>query len=157
MKERFKAPTAVFILLERNNEGIHEILLQKRQNTGYKNGWWDCAASGHVEKGESMTTAAAREAKEEIGIDVKPEDLKFSLLSHVYFEKFEKTDVTYNYVYFFVEKFHGEPQIKEPEKCSDLCWFPINKLPEKLIPDRKQSIMDYLGGKNYNEMGWTKE
>ena len=54
MKERFKTPSAVFLLLMRNNNGIEEILMQKRKNTGYCDGYYDLCVGGHVESFESM-------------------------------------------------------------------------------------------------------
>lgn len=70
MKERYQSKVVVFLILTRNINGKKEILLQKRCNTGYMDGKYDCACSGHLEKGESLSMAVAREAKEEIGIDV---------------------------------------------------------------------------------------
>lgn len=49
--ERFVTRMAVFVCV-RNQKG--EILLQQRTNTGYLDGYWDFAASGHVEYGESV-------------------------------------------------------------------------------------------------------
>ena len=48
--ERFKTPSASMLILGRWNHGKLEILLQKRQNTGYMDGYYDFAASGHIEK-----------------------------------------------------------------------------------------------------------
>ncbi|MET0977876.1 MAG: NUDIX domain-containing protein, partial [Paeniglutamicibacter terrestris] len=39
-----------------------QVLLQLRQNTGFLDGHWACAAAGHVEAGESASAAAVREA-----------------------------------------------------------------------------------------------
>jgi len=62
----FRALSAVFpVLLKAGGDG----LLHRRQNTGYMDGLWDFAGSGHVDGGET-----ARECREELGISVRPED-----------------------------------------------------------------------------------
>ena len=60
MRERYKTASAVMLLLLRERNGRQEILLQKRRNTGYADGMWDCGAAGHVEAGETMRAAMAR-------------------------------------------------------------------------------------------------
>ena len=52
--EKFKVPVAVVVLIARNVGGKEQILLQRRQNTGFGDGMWDFACSGHVEDGESL-------------------------------------------------------------------------------------------------------
>ena len=41
--EKFRVPVAVVVLIERNVGGIKQILLQRRQNTGFGDGMWDFA------------------------------------------------------------------------------------------------------------------
>jgi isopentenyldiphosphate isomerase len=58
-----------------NSKG--EFLIQKRQHD--KKGWagmWDCAAAGSAILGDSSMDAAIRETKEEIGLDIKSEELE---------------------------------------------------------------------------------
>ena len=52
-----------------------EILLQKRAATKVQEpGMWTCHG-GHISAGETPLTAVCRETKEEIGLDIKPEEL----------------------------------------------------------------------------------
>ncbi len=149
MKERFKTPNAVFVVLFREQGDNLETLLQKRQNTGFMDGHWDVAASGHVEKGESITQAAIREAQEEIGIEIKESDIKFA---GFYYNNFKT--VTYCHTYFDVRKYVGTPKINEPNKCSDIQWFSLKNLPDNMIEERKLSVFNYLSGKYFGEFGW---
>ena len=66
MKERYRTLSAVMLLLTKEENGKEQILLQKRKNTGYMDGHWDCSVSGHVEYMESMKMAMQRETKEEL-------------------------------------------------------------------------------------------
>jgi len=78
MSEKYFSRLAVnLVLLLNNKQNEKEILLQLRENTGYMDNMYDFACSGHVEKGESFSKALVREAKEEIGIEIKEEDLIF--------------------------------------------------------------------------------
>ena len=147
-KERFKAFSAVGLMLMRNNNGKEEILLQKRKNTGYCDGCYDFSATGHVEDGESMTSALIREAKEELNIDIKAEDIEFIALSH----RNEK-EIYYN-GYFKVLKWHGIPKINEPDKNEEIKWFDIDNLPKNLVPDRDRTISNYKNNIKYSEFGW---
>ncbi|MDD5376885.1 MAG: NUDIX domain-containing protein [Candidatus Gracilibacteria bacterium] len=54
-----------------------EVLIQQRASDKwpYPN-LWDFSAAGHVDSGEDFITGGLRETKEEIGLDVMPEDLK---------------------------------------------------------------------------------
>lgn len=116
-------------------------------------GFWDLSCSGHVEHGESMSVAAAREAKEELGVDIPPGNLKFFTLIH---KREEENDLTYYNAYFVCKEFDGEPRICEPEKCSELKWFDIDGLPDDLITDRRFALHAYLDGTFYIEYGWNK-
>ena len=151
MKERFKTNSAVILMLVREGENGKEILLQKRKNTGYSDGYYDYGACGHVEKNESMTMTICREAKEELDMDIEPKDLEFVCLIH------KKTEEIYNNGYFKAKKWKGEPKINEPEKNEELKWISINNLPDNIIEDRKQAIENYKNNIKYSEFGWDNK
>lgn len=55
-----------------------DILLQKRARTKTTHpGLWDMACAGHIAAGESSMEAALKELREELGVDLIPEDLTF--------------------------------------------------------------------------------
>lgn len=61
----------------RRNKDSAEILLQKRaQDKRTWPGKFDISAAGHIDLGEDPLTAAIREAKEEINLNIAPTDLK---------------------------------------------------------------------------------
>ena len=73
-------------------EGNKTYLLFQKRSTNVQNaGLYDSSSGGHIDKGEDALTAALRETKEEIGLNLVPEDLKFvcsyattKKLMHVY-------------------------------------------------------------------------
>jgi len=143
--ERFKTISSSYLLLIKNRK----ILLSRRYHTGYEDGKYSLPA-GHVEEGETLTQAAAREVKEESGLIIKPQDFK---LVHVMHRK--ETDIRVDF-FFIAEKWSGLPVNHELHKCDDLRWFPLNKLPPNTIPYIRQAIECYLDKKSYSETGWVK-
>jgi len=123
MSERFLTRQAIFVIC-RNDK--NEVLLERRENTGYLDGYWDFP-SGHVETGEGLREAAIRELKEETDLDSLIEDMKL-----VHIEQFFVDEDYVNYT-FHVRKFTGQPKIMEPDKCGDLEWFAIDDLPTKCV------------------------
>ena len=150
MKERYQSKVAVFLILTREVNGKTEILLQERYNTGYMDGKYDAACSGHLEKGESVSMALVREAKEEIGIDIDEKDLKFVELIHSYKED-------YINVFFTTKKYSGTPKIMEPDKCDDLRWFDIENLPENIFTRIKNVLININKGILYDDADFTHQ
>lgn len=149
--EVYKTPSAIILLLLRKVGDKTQVLLQRRQNTGFADGLWDFSCAGKVEIGETMTQTAVREAKEELGVTVAAENLQFAVLVH----KCDKPcNLIYYNAYFICTDFIGEPKICEPEKCSQIRWFDIDNLPDGLIDDRKGALKAYLNGLHYIEYGW---
>lgn len=67
---------ATHVWIWRNRGRNVEVLLQRRGKT--KSTWpglLDISAAGHIDLGEDPLQAAVRETKEELGIDINPEDL----------------------------------------------------------------------------------
>lgn len=143
-KERYKITPAVWLCLFRTNDnGEIEVLLQKRQNTGYMDDKYDLSVSGHLEPGETASQAVVREAKEEIGIEVALEDLEFLTISDNPVEQYLK-------LFFTAKRWKGTPQIMEPEKCSELLWAPLNKLPKQFCPTLLPVIRNIQQKKYYD-------
>lgn len=146
-KERFKLIPAVFLILKDNNG---KMLLSQRLNTGYGNGYYSLVA-GHVEDGESTVSAMVREAKEESDIAMQKDDLK---LVHVLHYTSDVDGYKSLMLFFETEKWKGEITNMEPEKCSDLSWFPIDNLPENTIPYVRHALECVRKGITYSEFGW---
>lgn len=146
MKIRHTTKIASFAILERDGQ----ILLARRCNTGYADGLYQMP-SGHVEADEYPVEAAAREAKEEVGVDIAVRDLEFVHASY----RINKVDGAGDYVDFFFKtnKWSGEPTNQEPEKCDELAWFSIHKLPENTVPVIKEVIAYIRDGKPFSEVG----
>lgn len=143
MEERYKSKIVVDLLLKRKNKNNkEEILLLLRQNTGYRDGYFDLPG-GHVDENEDLFTAMIREAKEEVGIDILRENMKMVHIYHHY-----KNDML-KFI-FSVNKYNGILVNNEPEKCKELKWFEMKNLPENIIPKIRDEILNIENGAFYS-------
>ena len=128
---RFTVVPAAYVVFLRGPEGAREVLLQLRRGTGYMDEHWACAAAGHVEEGESVYEAAAREAEEEVGVT----EVRLSPVCAMQRTNGTGLAIDERVDYFFAAtSWSGEPRIIEPEKCADLRWYPLDALPDPVVP-----------------------
>ncbi len=147
-EDRFKVRVAVLAIIQMDNK----VLLQKRINTGYMDGFYDLGAAGHLESGESLKMAMQREIKEELGVIVKLENINFVSIVH---KKDVESGLEYMYVYFKVKNFTDKPTIMEPNKNAALQWIDLNDLPANLISDRQTVLNNLTNDSFYDEFGWN--
>lgn len=119
-------PAAYVFLVEGDR-----VLLQLRANTGYYDGYWAAAAAGHVEAGESVLAAAARETSEELGIDVAAVDLEPLTSMHRTAQTGLAIDQRVDF-FFACRRWNGTPTLQEA-KAVDLRWFGLAALPERVV------------------------
>ncbi len=144
-KDRYKIITVVYLALIQDGK----VLLSRRFNTGYMDGKYGLP-SGHLEEGESLRQALIREVREEIAIILEPEDINVEHVMHILSP--DRADMAF---FFTANHFAGEPKNMEPEKCDDLNWFPLDSLPENIIPAVRQAIHCIRRRQFYSEFGWN--
>ncbi|GAB3807601.1 hypothetical protein GCM10028798_32440 [Humibacter antri] len=131
-EHRFALIPAAYLYLRRGDE----VLLQLRQNTGFMDGMWAAAAAGHLEPGETPAAAAIREAREELGITVHPQNL-------IPVTAMQRTDGTSTPReqrldwFFAATEWTGRPRVLEPAKCAGIGWFPLTEQPENTPPHER--------------------
>ena len=139
---------ASYLVLKKDNA----VLLARRHNTGYKDGYYFLVA-GHVEPGETFTQAIVREAKEEIGIIIHPDDVRVAHVMHRMsgadgdFE--ERIDI-----FLCADRWTGEIVNEEPDKCSALTWASIDNLPSDVVDFVRDALQKIGQGIGYSEWGW---
>ncbi len=142
MAPRFMVVPASYVLFMRHRGGRGEVLLQLRAGTGYMDGYWATAAAGHIELNESVFDAAKREANEELGITA----LALRPLCAMHRSRGEDPiDQRVDY-FLLATDWSGEPTIQEPDKCADLRWFPLDALPDPVVPHELHVIQNYRRG-----------
>lgn len=124
-----------------------EVLFGQRQNTGYEDGAWHLP-SGHLEAGESVVAALIREAEEEVGVIIDEHEAEFC---HVMHNSSSGGRVAF---FFTVHRWTGEPENREPDKCSGLRWFPLGALPEQLIPYCRAALESISVNDCFSSFGW---
>lgn len=142
--ERFKLVVAVHLILIENRK----ILLLRRYNTGYEDGNYSVVA-GHIDGNESVIKAMQREALEEAGIKIKEEDLEIVHVMHRKSEDRESID------YFLTCKsYEGEITIMEKDKCDELKFYNLDRLPINVIPYVRKGIEYYRNNIPFSIYGW---
>ena len=146
---RAKFPITVHLLFFRDDQ----VLLLRRFNTGYEDGNYSVPA-GHLDGGETVRMAAAREALEEIGVTIDIEDVAFASVMHrksndTLTGTSERVDL-----FVHIRGWDGEPFNAEPDKCDELRWCDIHSLPDNTIPYVKQAIHNFMNGIPFDEFGW---
>ncbi|MDQ4007441.1 MAG: NUDIX domain-containing protein [Actinomycetota bacterium] len=132
--ERFALVPASYVLLLRAGPGGSgdQVLLQRRQHTGFMDGFWAASAAGHVERGESCTAAVVREAREELGITVDPRDLRPLGAVHRTQDTDRPVDQRVDF-FFACRRWSGAAGLRE-KKASELGWFDVGALPDPVVP-----------------------
>lgn len=147
MKQRHTIIPASYLILNKDNK----IMLLRRQNSGFCDGMYSLIA-GHVDEGETFTQAIVREAKEEAGIEIKPENLELVHMMHrKSIDSEERIDA-----FFIAKSWEGEITNMEPHKCDDLSWFDLENLPDNTISYIKEVLEHINERKHYSEFGWDK-
>jgi ADP-ribose pyrophosphatase YjhB (NUDIX family) len=141
--KRTTFPATVHLLFLREGQ----ILLLRRCNTGYADGQYSLPA-GHLEGGETVLYAGVREAREELGLEIDPQAIRFSSVMHRR-EGDERVD-------FFLEVrgWPGEPVNAEPDKCDALHWVEVAALPANTVPYVRRAIQNHLQNVRFDEFGW---
>lgn len=145
-RERFKASSAVYVVFERDGR----ICTFERHGTGWRDGFVSIPAGG-VEAGESLRASAAREAQEEVGVELAASAL---ILVHIMHCRLEDGD-TFTGHFFLARGWQGEPVIAEPERHRNLAWHPVESLPDSTIPYLKAALEAWHRGESYSEWGWA--
>ncbi len=143
--ERFKMTVYVIIIIRQENK----ILLMKRSQSVINGGLYAFPGGG-VDGSETLMNAIIRESKEELGIILAEEHVKFVHTMHV------KTENNGEYIAFYFETstWIGQPSIMEPDKCDELAWFDRDALPQPII-NTHQHALDMIDQKIvFSEFGW---
>lgn len=145
MEERYLSRIGVDIFLERKNEisGRKQILMLKRAGTGYCDGYFDLPG-GHLEANEDIFDGMIREAKEEIGITIKREDMEILHIYHRYKGGMLK-------FVFKTDKYNGTLINNEPDKCEKIEWIDFEYLPENIVPSIKIELDNIKNGVYYSK------
>lgn len=141
--DRYRVVPAAYVLLVRPGP-VDEVLLQLRHGTGFMDGYWACGAAGHVEAGESVHKAAAREAREELGVHIDVADLEPLTAVHRTERTGRPIDERVDF-FFACRRWTGRPSPQEV-KAAELRWVGLDRLddlPGPVVPHERH-VLDLL-------------
>ncbi|PZU46273.1 MAG: dihydrofolate reductase [Arsenicicoccus sp.] len=130
---------ATYVVLQREGGSGTEVLLQQRQGTPYMDGWWACGAAGHVEPGESFLQAGVREASEEMGVTLEESELSYLATVHRTCALPDPVEQRVD-VFVTATTWTGEPHVAESHRAAELRWWPLDELPDTVVPHERLAL-----------------
>ncbi len=135
-----------FIIDENKN-----ILLQKRSSN--KKLWpnmWDVTVGGHVDSGEFGRQALIREVKEELGIDIDDNDIKYLVSSTSINEQGDIINRHYNECYLITKSIDiSDIKIQEDE-VTEIKYFSKDELLKRIL-NNYDGLTEKIGAWNFLE------
>jgi isopentenyl-diphosphate Delta-isomerase len=122
---------------------MSQILIQRRSST--KENWpnlWDVSVAGHLSAGEAPVEAAIREAKEELGVTLVPDECRylFSVAERVSLNNGKYVDNEYHHV-FLVEKDLDVRDLKFTDgEVAEVSFIALRELQTNLTTDPSRFV-----------------
>jgi len=129
----------VGILFIRNDE----ILLLKRQGAHYE-GYWAMPGGWIDREDNDGATTCKKEAMEELGLNLHTVVQRGTL-----FRQNDDLGILNPTLYYRALRWSGIPEIREPEKCSEIRWVPISEVLAGgmlTFPDLQEAILKEIHG-----------
>lgn len=145
-KTWFELSVVVMIVIERDNH----VLLGRRFNTGFKDGFYALPGGKH-DGDECLRSSVAREAQEELGIEVPLDAIKLASCVH-YIDR--TLDQELLYTVFTITDYSGLIVNAEPHRCDDLQFFDVDNLPSNTTDMTRVCIRNAREQIPYAEFGW---
>ncbi|THA63812.1 NUDIX domain-containing protein [Streptomyces sp. A0958] len=105
--------------------------------------------AGHCER-ESAADCLAREAWEEAGLVVDPAAAELVHVVHLV----DATGGPPRMQLFLRAEARGEPAVYEPDRCVSWGWWPVDALPDPIVPYTRAAIEGIRAGRLFTELGW---
>ncbi|WP_327290469.1 NUDIX domain-containing protein [Streptomyces sp. NBC_01198] len=137
----------VHLYLERPDGTV--LLGLRHPDSAFAPSAWHVLA-GHCEQ-ESAITCLIREAQEEAGLHIEPQDVE---LVHVIHHIDKAGDRPRMGLFFRARAWSGEPELREPDKCTQWKFWDPTALPDDLVPYTRVAIAKIQNGELYSETGW---
>ncbi|WP_417592477.1 NUDIX domain-containing protein [Owenweeksia hongkongensis] len=128
-----KTEVTTDLVIVKSAQDERQILLIQRKNDPFKGKW--ALPGGFVETDENILTGAARELKEETGIEVSEKDLHFI----GYFDKPDRDPRGRVISFAFTAEVSSDTKYQAGDDAKNAQWFYIKELPE-LGFDHKEII-----------------
>ncbi|MEU0120182.1 NUDIX domain-containing protein [Streptomyces albidoflavus] len=109
------------------------------------------ALAGHCEQ-ENAIACLIREAWEEAGLHIERRDVE---LVHVVHHIDKAGDRPRMGLFFRARAWSGEPELREPDKCTQWRFWDPAALPDGLVPYTRLAIEKIQNGELYSETGWS--
>ena len=111
-----------------------KVLLVRRRRAPEAGCWG--LPGGKVDPFETITTAVAREIREELGITIQPKTLLCCV------DQIDQAAGQHWVALVYrVEQYEGTPTIMEPDALSDMGWFALDMLPTPLTQATQQAVL----------------
>ncbi|KUJ43316.1 hypothetical protein ACZ90_67415 [Streptomyces albus subsp. albus] len=107
--------------------------------------------AGHCEQ-ESALSCVIREAQEEAGLTIDPADVDLAHVVHVVDRPGGQPLMQ---VVFRARRWQGEPEVREPDRCVSWGWWPLDALPDPIVPYTRAAIEGIRVGRTFTALGWT--
>lgn len=131
------APTASVIILRRGG-GTGTAVLLVRRAFAPSRGAWD-VPGGFVERGETAEAAAMREAREELGVDVRLERFVGIFPDTYAFGGERQPSLN---IYYVARLRRPNVSIRPADDVSGFRWFPLARLPRRLaFKNNRQALL----------------
>lgn len=116
----------------------NKFIMGCRKGAHGKNSW--SVPGGHLEFGENLTFGAAREVREETGLEIKNIEI-VGITNDI----FKKENIHYITIWFTSHWKSGIPRIIEPDKFISVDWYNFDNLPKNLfLPWKELLKSDFL-------------
>ena len=134
-------------IIDRNGN----VLLQKR--SANKKLWpnmWDVTVGGHVDSNEFGRQALIREAKEELGIDIQDDEIKYLIGSTSINKKKNIINKHYNECYLIIKEIDIAEMDLQKEEVSEVKYFTKKEILER-INNNYEGLTEKTGPWNFLE------